>query len=73
MDVYDVVVRANLYVLASSNEEAEAIVRKELEGIDASLPARAGDFVFDAYCPPNQAEYMKKRAINYNSPEIVGV
>ena len=73
MDVYDVVVRANLYFLASSNEEAEAIVRKELEGIDASLPARAGDFVFDAYRLPNQAEYIRKMAINYNSPEIVGV
>lgn len=66
MDIYDVTVKANVYILANSADDAEAMVKKELEGIDSFLPARTTDFSFAAYRTPCQEEWLKKRAINHD-------
>ena len=67
MDVYDVTVKANIYILANSREEAEEIAKKELGDISAYLPTFTPDFSFDAYHTPCQEEWLKKRAINHEA------
>ena len=64
MDVYNVTVKANIYILANSCEEAEELAKKELDSIDAFLPALVPAFSFDAYHTPCQDEWLKKQAIN---------
>lgn len=66
MDVYDVMIKSNMYILANSREEAEEIAKKETEGISDYIPSRAYAFTFDAYRTPNQGEYLKRRAINFS-------
>lgn len=65
MEYYDVTVKVNIGVLANSCEEAESLVRKELDCIDSFLPTRSPEFSFDAYHTPCQDEWIKKQAINY--------
>ena len=66
MDVYDVTVKANVYILANSNEEAEEIAKDAMgeDFLSACLPSGVPDFTFQAYRTPNQEEWLKKRAIN---------
>lgn len=63
MDVYDITVKVNFYVLADSEEEAKKIALDKMADIEATIPAKSY-FNVDAYHCPNQADYLKAEAIN---------
>lgn len=63
MDVFAVTVKAQIYLLAENEIEAELLAQSMTESASDEMP---GNVILDcyAYCTPNQSEAMKDRALN---------
>ena len=63
MDVFAVTVKAQIYLLAESEIEAEDLAQTMIEGAEDEMP---GNVSLDchAYRLPNQSDEMKNRALN---------
>lgn len=67
-DYYSITVRVCFGVLADSTEEAEQLASQLVDGMTDDTPSTARASV-DAYRTLNQADYIKREAVNFDSQE----